>query len=64
MYMFKLGVGFVNDLFQYSFNKQLIVFCVIYLFIIMIIGFVSVLVNLDFNGKGLLLSFMLEELCE
>lgn len=50
--------------FQYSFSKQLIVFCVIYLFIIMIIGFVSVLVNLDFNGKGLLLSFMLKELCE
>lgn len=38
--------------FQYSFSKQLIVFSVNYLFIIMIIGFVSVLVNLDFNGKG------------
>lgn len=64
MYMSKSGVGPVNDPFQYSSNKQLIVFRVIYLPITMITGSVRVLVNSDFNGKGLLLSFTLQESCE
>lgn len=42
----------VNDPFQYSSSKQLIVFRVNYLPITMITGSVSVLVNSDFNGKG------------
>lgn len=66
MYMSKSGdcAGPVNDPFQYSSSKQLIVFRVNYLPITMITGSVSVLVNSDFNGKGLLLSFTLEESCE